>query len=179
MLDRSRGRQGIISHQKQIVVIMKKILFSLSAAALLASGVTASGRAHAAADGQQLYTGNCSLCHQVSAAGVVGQFPPLKGRIGAIASTPEGKAYVTHVLLNGLSGMIKAGGSTYMGYMPSFGAQSDENIAAILTYVASLSDVKPAPTFTADDVKKERASTLTPPAVLEERNKLNAAHPIP
>ncbi|MCH4089870.1 c-type cytochrome [Acetobacter sp.] len=158
---------------------MKKILFSLSAAAFLAGGVAVSGQAQAAADGQQLYTGNCSLCHQASAAGVVGQFPPLKGRIAAIASTPEGKAYVMHVLLNGLTGMIKAGGNPYMGYMPSFGAQSDENIAAILTYVASLGDAKPAPTFTADEVKKERASSLTPMAVLEERNKLNAAHPVP
>ncbi|TCS35221.1 cytochrome c553 [Acetobacter aceti NBRC 14818] len=179
MLDRSRGRQGIVRLQKQIVVIMKKILLSLSAAALLVGGTAISGNAHAAADGQQLYTANCSLCHQASAAGVVGQFPPLKDRIGTIASTPEGKAYVTHVLLNGLSGMIKAGGNPYMGYMPSFGAQSDENIAAILTYVASLSDVKPAPTFSADEVKKERASSLTPAAVLEERNKLNAAHPVP
>ncbi|WP_408736922.1 c-type cytochrome [Acetobacter conturbans] len=156
----------------------KKTFLPAMAACAVAAGVALSGSAQAA-DGQQLYNANCSLCHQVSGAGVVGQFPPLKGRIAAIASTPEGKTYVMHVLLNGLSGMVKAGGNTYMGYMPSFGAQTDDNIAAILTYVASLSDVKPAPAFTADDVKSARGAMLAPAAILDERNKLNAAHPVP
>ncbi|MFT8718056.1 c-type cytochrome [Acetobacter sp.] len=157
---------------------MKKTLLSAVTGLALAGGLALSASAHAA-DGQQLYTANCSLCHQVSAAGVPGQFPPLKGRVSSIASTPEGKTYLMHVLLNGLTGTIKAGGGSYTGYMPSFGTQTDENIAAILTYVASLGDVKPAPVFTADDVKAARGAALPPTAILDERNKLNAAHPVP
>jgi hypothetical protein len=67
-----------------------------------------------------------------------------------------------------------------MGYMPAFAAQSDETLAAILTYVASLGETKPAPTFSADDIKAARTGgPLAPTAILDERNKLNAAHPVP
>lgn len=156
--------------------MMKKTLLSALA---VVSGLSLAGGARAA-DGQQLYNANCSLCHQVSGDGVVGQFPQLKGRIASIAGTPEGKTYVAHVLLNGLSGMIKAGGNSYMGYMPTFGAKSDDEIAAILTYVASLGGTPSAPAFTADEIRNARtAGTLTPQAILDERTKLNAAHPIP
>ncbi|NHO54108.1 c-type cytochrome [Acetobacter estunensis] len=159
---------------------LTKKTFAFPLLAVLAAGVALSGSAHAAADGQQLYNANCSLCHQVGGAGVPGMYPTLKGRIGTIASSAEGKTYVMHVLLNGLSGTIKAGGNSYTGYMPSFVAQTDENVAAILTYVASLGDAKPAPTFTADDVKAARAAgTLAPAAILDERKKLDAVHPIP
>ncbi|TYQ22441.1 UNVERIFIED_CONTAM: cytochrome c553 [Acetobacter peroxydans] len=147
--------------------------------ALVCAGAVTGGQAMAA-DGQQLYNATCGLCHQVGATGVPGQFPPLKGRIDQIAATPEGKTYLAHVLLNGLSGSIKAGGQSYMGYMPAFAAQSDETLAAILTYVASLGETKPAPTFSADDIKAARTGgPLAPTAILDERNKLNAAHPVP
>ncbi len=156
---------------------MKKTVLALLAA--LTGGVGFSGAAHAAADGAQLYATHCAMCHQSSGDGVPGQFPPLKGRIDKIAASPEGKTYVTHVLLNGLAGNLKAAGSSYMGYMPSMASMSDEEIAALLTYVSSLSGAASTPTFTADDIKKERATPLQPGVVLEEREKLNAAHPLP
>ncbi|GBR47634.1 hypothetical protein CSR02_00150 [Acetobacter pomorum] len=156
---------------------MKKTVLALLAA--LTGGVGFSGAAHAAADGAALYATHCAMCHQSSGDGVPGQFPPLKGRIDKIAASPEGKTYLTHVLLNGLAGSLKVGSGSYMGYMPSMSSMSDEEIAALLSYVSSLGGGASAPTFTADDIKKERATPLQPGVVLEEREKLNAAHPLP
>lgn len=156
---------------------MKKTILAVLAATAGLSGLT--GNAHAAADGAQLFSTHCAMCHQSTGDGVPGQFPPLKGRINQIAATPEGKNYVMHVLLNGLAGSLKAGNTSYMGYMPSMAAMSDEDIAALLTYVSTLSGDASAPAFTADEVKSARATPLQPGQVLEERNTLNTAHPLP
>lgn len=156
---------------------MKKTILAVLAATAGLSGLA--GNAHAAADGAQLFSTHCAMCHQSTGDGVPGQFPPLKGRINQIAVTPEGKNYVMHVLLNGLAGSLKAGNTSYMGYMPSMAAMSDEDIAALLTYVSTLSGDASAPAFTADEVKSARATPLQPGQVLEERNTLNTAHPLP
>lgn len=156
---------------------MKKTILAVLAATAGLSGLA--GNAHAAADGAQLFSTHCAMCHQSTGDGVPGQFPPLKGRINQIAATPEGKNYVMHVLLNGLAGSLKAGNTSYMGYMPSMAAMSDEDIAALLTYVSTLSGDASAPAFTVDEVKSARATPLQPGQVLEERNTLNTAHPLP
>jgi len=148
-------------------------LLTLAAALTLVAGPTA----FAAPDGAALYGSNCGICHQAGAIGVPGQFPPLKGRVDKIASSPTGKAYLTHVLINGLSGSIQAGGTTYVGYMPSFKALPDDQIAAILTYVASLGDTKPAPTFAASDLAESRAKPMPGSAVAAERKGLGALIP--
>ncbi|GBQ69195.1 cytochrome c-552 class I [Ameyamaea chiangmaiensis NBRC 103196] len=133
--------------------------------------------AMAAPDGAALYGSNCGICHQGGAVGVPGQFPPLKGRLDKIAASPAGKTYITHVLVNGLSGSIQASGTTYVGYMPSFKALPDDQIAAILTYVASLGDTKPAPTFEASDIAAARATPMAGSAVAAERKGLGALIP--
>jgi len=135
--------------------------------------------AFADADGAKLYGANCGICHQAGAVGVPGQFPPLKGRVDKIASTPEGKAYLADVLNGGLHGMIKAGGGTYVGFMPAFKTLPEDQVAAILTYVASLGDTKPAPVFTADEIKGARAAPKPASAVMAERKALDAAHKLP
>ncbi|MFS8371132.1 c-type cytochrome [Acetobacter indonesiensis] len=151
---------------------------------LLLAGVAAvaqvlAGSANAASDGAAVYNANCSVCHQAGGAGMPGQFPVLKGRIDKIAGTPEGKKYLADVVLNGLHGPIQAGGVSYAGFMPSLKALSDDDIAAVLTYVASLSDSKPTPTITADDIKAARSTPKKGSEIQAERNALNAAHPIP
>ncbi|KXV71036.1 MULTISPECIES: cytochrome c [Acetobacter] len=148
-------------------------------AGVLAAAPVLAGSAHAASDGLTVYNTNCSVCHQAGGAGMPGQFPVLKNRIDKIAATPEGKKYLMDVVLNGLHGPIQAGGAAYAGFMPSLKALSDDDIAAVLTYVASLGDTSPAPTITADDVKAARATPKKGPEVQAERNALNAAHPIP
>lgn len=148
-------------------------------AGILAAAPVLAGSAHAASDGLTVYNTNCSVCHQAGGAGMPGQFPVLKNRIDKIAATPEGKKYLMDVVLNGLHGPIQAGGAAYAGFMPSLKALSDDDIAAVLTYIASLGDSSPAPTITADDVKAARATPKKGPEMQAERNALNAAHPIP
>jgi len=135
--------------------------------------------ARAASGGSAVYDSNCSVCHQAGGAGSPGQYPVLRNRVDKIAGSPQGKAYLKDVLLNGLHGSIDAGGSTYMGFMPSFKALPDEQIAAVLTYVASLGDTTPAPTFTADEIKAARAQPRKTKEIIAERKALDAAHPLP
>lgn len=145
---------------------------------LAAIGVSAAP-AMAASDGAALFASNCSVCHQAEGVGAPGQFPPLKNRIDKIAASKEGKTYLLDVVLNGVNGTIEAAGSSYTGFMPAFNSQSDDDLAAILTYLSGLGDTKPAPVFTAAEVKAERAKEKDADAILAERKAVDAAHKIP
>lgn len=151
---------------------MKRAFFLLACALPVAP-------AFAGSDGASLYNSNCSVCHQASGVGSPGQFPPLKGRVDKIAGSPEGKTYLADVVLNGLHGTIQAGGGSYVGFMPSLKTLPDDQVAAILTYVASLGDTKPAPAITADEIKAARAQPKKAKEIIAERKVLDAAHPIP
>ncbi|MCQ8278943.1 cytochrome c [Acetobacteraceae bacterium KSS8] len=147
-----------------------------SAAAILAVSCAV---AQAAPDGNALFAANCAACHQADASGMAGQFPALKNRVGKIAATPEGKAYLADVLTHGLSGSIDAAGDSISGFMPSFARLSDEQIAAILSAVAAMGDTKPAPSFTVAEIAAARARSLTPAAVNAERATLDGKHKLP
>lgn len=149
----------------------------LSVASLLALPFVMGSAAHAE-DGQAVYTTNCSVCHQAGGVGSPGQFPPLAGRVGKIAAMPGGKTYIVDVLLNGMHGSIDAGGASYMGFMPSFKALTDDQLAAVLTYLSAI-DTPDAPAFTADDVKAARAAPKKAKEILAERKVLNDAHTLP
>ena len=83
------------------------------------------------AKGANLYTANCSACHQASGAGLPGAFPPLKGN--AVVNDDDATEHI-HVVLHGLQGTA-IGGAAYGGVMPPFAATlSDGDIAAILDY---------------------------------------------
>jgi mono/diheme cytochrome c family protein len=106
--------------------------------AILVAAILAATMATAAADGAQVYDASCAFCHQAGGVGVPGQFPRLAGRVGAMASKPEGKAFLPKVLLNGMSGRIIADGEPVLGIMPPFDTMSDDDIAAVLTYLSGL-----------------------------------------
>jgi cytochrome c5 len=92
-----------------------------------------------AADRSAVFDANCSMCHQLGAAGVPGQFPRLAGRLGRIAATTAGRAYLERVVLFGMIGGITVDGAPIVGgVMPSFGSLSDGDLAAALNYVVSL-----------------------------------------
>ncbi|HTR17257.1 MAG TPA: cytochrome c [Acetobacteraceae bacterium] len=129
-------------------------------------------------DGQAVFDANCGLCHQTGAVGVPGQFPRLAGRVGVIAAHPEGRRYLAHVLLNGMSGMVSIDGATIVGYMPSFATRSDAEIAAVLRWLSGLGGGKPTP-FTAAEIAAERGKPLVPSAVHAERAALVAAKVVP
>jgi len=109
----------------------------------------------AAADGKAVFDNNCAVCHQAGGVGVPGQFPRLAGRAGTIAGKPEGKAFLPQVVFNGMGGRITVDGEQILGAMPGFDSLSDDDIAAVLSYITGL-DHKPV-TYTTADIKKARA----------------------
>ena len=118
----------------------------------------------ASADCQAVFDNNCAFCHQAGGVGVPGQFPRLAGRVGTIAESPDGKAFLAKVLLNGMSGRVTVDDQPILGIMPAFDSLSDDDIAAVLTYLSGL-DHAPV-TFVADDIKKARAEPKISPTDL-------------
>ena len=87
----------------------------------------------ALATGQQTFAAQCSMCHQPDGAGLPGSFPRLKGRIAAIAGSPEARSYPIMVLLHGLYGPITVDGQQISGLMPPVGGQlNDQAVAEVL-----------------------------------------------
>ncbi|NHO19788.1 c-type cytochrome [Acetobacter oeni] len=128
--------------------------------------------------GHFLYGSNCGICHH-GGQGMAGSVPPLTGRIDRIASTPEGKRYLAGVLMNGLSGPIRANGTSYEAEMPPFRYLSDEEVALILTYLSGQGSTTPAPVITAADVAEARAHRVGASGVATMREALDRAHPLP
>jgi cytochrome c5 len=95
--------------------------------------------AASAAEHSSVFDTNCSMCHQLAAAGVPGQFPRLAGRAGKIAATDAGRNYLERVVLFGMIGGITVDGTPIVGgVMPSFSSLSNEDLAAALDYIISL-----------------------------------------
>jgi mono/diheme cytochrome c family protein len=80
--------------------------------------------------GRRVYN-NCSACHQPDGSGVAGNYPPLDGS-SWVTGSPE---TITAVVLAGLEGEINVDGERYNQVMPSWQHLSDEQVAAVLTYV--------------------------------------------
>jgi mono/diheme cytochrome c family protein len=146
--------------------------------ALLAALFFAAATDMASADGQAVFDNSCAFCHQAGGVGVPGQFPRLAGRVGAIAARPEGKAFLSKVLLNGMSGRVTVDDQPILGIMPAFDSLSDDDIASVLTYLSGLDHAPVA--FTADDIKAARAEPkLSPTDVAAQRADLAAKKIVP
>ena len=149
---------------------MKQVFW---AALLLAAW---SGRAEA--DGAAIFDMSCAFCHQAGGVGVPGQFPRLAGRVGEIASKPEGKTFLPQILLNGMSGRVTVDGEQVLGIMPAFDSMSDDDMAAVLTYLTSL-DHQPV-TYSVDEIKQARAQPrLSPTDIAAQRADLAAKKIVP
>jgi nitrite reductase (NO-forming)/hydroxylamine reductase len=85
----------------------------------------------AAGSGEALYQANCAACHQADGTGLAGAFPPLAQSDYFAADAM--KALEATVL--GLSGPVTVNGVQYNNVMPAMSYISDEDLAAILTYV--------------------------------------------
>lgn len=84
-----------------------------------------------AAQGKQLFTAKCAVCHQASGTGVLGAFPPLKGNAAVNNADP---ALHIQTILHGAHG-VTIGGVKYEGEMPEFGSMlNDADVAAIANY---------------------------------------------
>jgi mono/diheme cytochrome c family protein len=110
-------------------------------------------KAARAIDPVRLFRVRCATCHQMDGKGVA-TFPPLAG-----SSWVQGdEKRPIRIVLHGLQGKIRVDGKEYNGVMPGLGKQlSDEEIAAVLTYIRS-SWGNSAPAITAETVRAVRES---------------------
>jgi mono/diheme cytochrome c family protein len=90
-----------------------------------------SAEEHARFDkGRVLYESTCVQCHFASGLGQTGQAPPLRGSAWVLGAD----ARSARILLQGLRGPVELDGERWDAEMPSV-SFSDEDIAAILTYI--------------------------------------------
>ncbi|MEN8737721.1 MAG: c-type cytochrome [Akkermansiaceae bacterium] len=107
--------------------------------------------------GKSLYDkpGSCVTCHQPNGAGMPGAFPPLTNSEWVSGPVEN----LVRIQLHGLQGPIKVNGQDYQGVMmpvnDAIFEQSDENIAAVLTYVRN-SFGHSSSAVTPEDVAKHR-----------------------
>jgi nitrite reductase (NO-forming)/hydroxylamine reductase len=95
--------------------------------------VASGGMGDIVAKGEAVFLGNCAACHQPTGQGLPGAFPPLAQSDFLKGNRRE----VMQTALFGRSGPITVNGSDYNGVMPSMGYLTDDDLAAVLTYVFS------------------------------------------
>jgi mono/diheme cytochrome c family protein len=139
-------------------------LVACAAACLAAAGAPA-------ADGAALFALHCAACHRADGTGTVGLAPTLKGEHWARLGADRG--YLPTVLVHGISGAIKVGGTTFVGAMPAFAQLADDELAALATHVRSaLQGAVAEAAYAAADIQAARARAGSPPQTRQQRLKL-------
>ena len=130
----------------------------------------------ARADGRGIFISNCAVCHQPDGKGAPGVYPPLTDTVGRYMALKDGRSYIVDVVTFGMGGKIESGGDSFEGDMPPWPQLSDQDVADVLTYVLTGLNAKLLPAdfkpITAEEVKTERAKTITAAAVRTERDAL-------
>lgn len=88
-----------------------------------------------AQDGKALFDSVCAACHQAGGAGNPGIAPPLNDAAFWQRLGDRAPDYVAGVMAAGLSGTIQSGGQVYAGLVMPPQAMSDEELAAIGSYL--------------------------------------------
>jgi len=115
-----------------------------------------SAKSAKAMGGPALFAKNCAMCHQASAEGLPGVFPPLaKSDFLAKLAGGSDRTELVKIVLKGKSGPIVVNGKDYNGVMTPVAGLSDEELATLLTYVTNTWGNK-AKAFTAEEVAKAR-----------------------
>jgi nitrite reductase (NO-forming)/hydroxylamine reductase len=84
------------------------------------------------ARGESVYYANCVACHLPAGTGVEGAFPPLAG--SDFLAGDRGR--VISIVLYGNEGPITVNGVQYDGVMPGFAYLNDDEVAAVITFIA-------------------------------------------
>lgn len=105
-------------------------------------------------DGKQLYGAKCAACHQGSGMGVAGVFPP----VAASEWVTGDEKILTNILLHGVNGEMIVKGNKYNGAMPAWKSLSDDELAAVLTYIRS-DWGNAAPPIKTETIKSQRELT--------------------
>jgi mono/diheme cytochrome c family protein len=118
------------------------------------------GGAQVAADpkvvGKALFSSNCITCHQANGQGLPGQYPPLAGSEIVLGPALN---HTIAIVLKGLQGPVTVKGQAFNNSMQAWeGQYTDQQVAAILTYVRS-DWGNNAPAVTPDMVKQIREET--------------------
>lgn len=82
--------------------------------------------------GKRLYS-NCMSCHQANGRGLPPVYPPLRAS-EIVLGDPE---TLVKIVMHGLEGKISVDGQVYNQVMPAAPLRTDDEIAAVLTYVRS------------------------------------------
>ena len=122
---------------------IRMIGLSAAAGALLLAGPAL------AQDGATIFSQSCAACHQPQGQGIPGAFPALANN-AFVQGPPQ---QVAHVILNGRGGMPKFSGDL-----------TDEQIAAVATYVRGAWGNKAGPISTALVTAERNAGALPPPS---------------
>ena len=110
--------------------------------------------AASAIDGKQVFGAKCVACHQGSGLGVAGVFPPVAASEWVIGD----EKILANILLHGINGEMIVKGNTYKGAMPAWKSLSDDELAAVLTYIRS-DWGNAAPPIKAETIKNQRELT--------------------
>ena len=147
---------------------------------LLAAGIAAiSGTAAEAPEdatpspqrGRILYLAHCSMCHQVTGAGVPGSYPPLAGA----DYLRDHRREAILALLEGLDRPLTVNGRSYHGRMPP-AVLNDLQVADVMTFVLN-SWGNPGGTVSPAEVATLRAGSRFP--TFEALTAANAYPPLP
>lgn len=117
--------------------------------------VVKSAGSAAAVNGKQLYSGKCAACHQATGLGVAGVFPPL----AASDWVTGDEKILSNILLHGVNAEMIVQGKKYNGAMPAWKSLSDDELAAVLSYIRSDWGNAAAP-IKAETIKAQRALTI-------------------
>jgi mono/diheme cytochrome c family protein len=112
--------------------------------------------AASAVDGKQVFGAKCAACHQATGLGVAGVFPPLADSEWVLGDDKR----LINILLHGVNGILEVKGVQYKGAMPAWKSMSDEELAAVMTYIRTDWGNK-APAITAVAVKAQREATAS------------------
>jgi len=144
------------------------------AAACAAALIMAAGAARA--DGRGVFISNCAVCHQPDGKGAPSVYPPLTDTVGRYVAIKGGRTYLIDVVSFGMGGKIESGGDSFEGDMPPWPQLSDQDVADVVTYVLTGFNARVLPAdfkpITPDEVKAERAKSLTSAAIHAERDAL-------
>jgi len=118
----------------------------------------------------------CVVCHQADGAGVPGVYPPIANTVGGYVRIKEGREFLIHLMLYGMTGQIDSHGVIYVGLMPPIGDASDAEISVILNYVLETLNKQQLPRgfkpIAATEVKTARKIALSPVDMVKQREKL-------
>ena len=113
--------------------------------------------------GEDLYT-DCAACHQAQGQGIEGIFPPLVNNERVVGDAGP----LAAIIIDGLQGPIVVDGVEYDDVMPGWDHYTDQEVAAVLTYIRQSwgNDAEPVDEALVADVRElteERVELWTQP----------------